>query len=377
MKNILIIISLLIVVVLIGWWFLSQTNQPDSIGSGSAAEVTAQTTLQVSPQTATETVVIQNATLSEPGFLVLREEIDGRAAQVVEISPYLAAGTYTDLTIPVGEFYTGEAQLMVVVYSDAENDTVLNDLDQPFVDSTGVTVASYVATGLAVPASIFTSAPAVQPMNKGGMNMNMQTVRYTDTGFEPAVLEVEVGTMVNFVNDSAMQMWVASNPHPAHTILPTFDQFKANDSFTYTFTEVGEWQYHDHLNPTAGGTIIVTAPKVSASTPTPNAAGYIKTNSADFELLVNDPAVTTVNVHIPYNGEIAGTEASVPYNDTQALLAALPADKTAPVALYCRSGSMSAVAAAAVAEAGYTTIYDLTGGMNAYSDSGREVIVNN
>jgi len=372
MKNILLVAGLLIVIILIGWWFLPQTNQTDS-----TVAVTSQTTIEVSPQTVTETVVIQKAVLSEPGFLVLREVIDGQVAQIVEISSYLAAGTYTDLAIPVGEFYTGEAQLMVVVYSDAEDDKILNDLDQPFVDSTGVTVASYVATGLAVPASIFSSAPAVQPMNMGGMNMDMQTVRYTDAGFEPAVLEVEVGTMVSFVNDSAAQMWVASDPHPAHTILPTFDQFKANDSYTYTFTEVGEWQYHDHLNPTAGGTIIVTAPKVSATAPTANAAGYIETNSADFELLVNDPAVTTVNVHIPYNGEIAGTEASVPYNETEALLAALPADKTAPIALYCRSGSMSAVAAAAVAEAGYTTIYDLTGGMNAYSDSGREVIVTN
>ena len=49
-------------------------------------------------------------------------------------------------------------------------------------------------------------------------------MRYTDGGFVPANLEVPVGTVVEFKNESSGEMWVESDLHPAHNILPTFDQ---------------------------------------------------------------------------------------------------------------------------------------------------------
>jgi len=63
--------------------------------------------------------------------------------------------------------------------------------------------------------------------------------------------------MVHFVNESDTQMWVASDSHPAHDVLQTFDQFKPGDMFMYVFEEPGTWEYHDHLNPSAIGEIIV------------------------------------------------------------------------------------------------------------------------
>ena len=67
--------------------------------------------------------------------------------------------------------------------------------------------------------------------------------------------------MVHFVNESSIDMWVASDDHPAHTDLPTFDQFKGSppgEQYVYIFDQAGEWKYHDHLTPTAVGTITVT-----------------------------------------------------------------------------------------------------------------------
>lgn len=55
-------------------------------------------------------------------------------------------------------------------------------------------------------------------------------------------------------------MWVASDPHPQHSDLPEFDSLKAipqGESYLYTFTQKGTWGYHDHLNPSALGTIVV------------------------------------------------------------------------------------------------------------------------
>ncbi len=105
-----------------------------------------------------------------------------------------------------------------------------------------------------------------------------------------------------------------------------------------------------------------------------NKAGYYETDVDTFANFADNPEVTMVNVHIPFGGEIPGTDVSVPYNETERLLASLPKDKTALVALYCRSGGMSSIASKDLVAMGYTNVYDLTGGMNAYKKSGRELL---
>ena len=92
------------------------------------------------------------------------------------------------------------------------------------------------------------------------------------------------------------------------------------------------------------------------------------------EIITDAPdQYTIVNVHIPYEGEVAETNMHIPYNDTEALTSALP-DKNAPIILYCRSGRMSEEASLALAELGYTRVWDVPGGMNAWRESGRELL---
>ncbi|HML22449.1 MAG TPA: rhodanese-like domain-containing protein [Aggregatilinea sp.] len=80
-----------------------------------------------------------------------------------------------------------------------------------------------------------------------------------------------------------------------------------------------------------------------------------------------------INVHIPYAGEVANTDTNIPYNDLEALTAAIPSKDT-PVILYCRSGNMSEQASRALIEQGYTQVWDVPGGLVAWQDSGRELI---
>ncbi len=136
-----------------------------------------------------------------------------------------------------------------MIYHD-DGDKSFYGLDQPANNATAV----FIKTGEVVPSSVFEE----QVVAQGGTGM--ETVRYTDSGFQPKKLTVPVGTMVEFVNQSNLEMWVASNVHPEHEILPTFDQFKGvakGQSYMYTFDKKGTWPYHDHISPTIQGVIIV------------------------------------------------------------------------------------------------------------------------
>jgi rhodanese-related sulfurtransferase len=76
------------------------------------------------------------------------------------------------------------------------------------------------------------------------------------------------------------------------------------------------------------------------------------------------------NTHIPYEGEIEQTDAFIPYDEITQRSSELPPDKNAKIVLYCRSGRMSAIAAEALAKAGYTNIWNLDGGMIAWEEAG-------
>lgn len=77
-----------------------------------------------------------------------------------------------------------------------------------------------------------------------------------------------------------------------------------------------------------------------------------------------------VNVHIPYEGEIEPTDAEIPYDQTAQQLSQYPADKSAKIVLYCRSGRMSSIAAKELIKAGYTNVWNLDGGMAAWQVQG-------
>lgn len=85
-------------------------------------------------------------------------------------------------------------------------------------------------------------------------------VTYTSGGFTPKEITVSVGQIVRFVNESSGNMWVASVVHPTHTVLPEFDEKEsigAGENYEFTFTKIGEWKYHNHVNPSRGGVVIV------------------------------------------------------------------------------------------------------------------------
>jgi plastocyanin len=82
----------------------------------------------------------------------------------------------------------------------------------------------------------------------------------TSSGFSPAEVTVKPGTTVVFKNTDTQAHWPASNPHPVHTDLPGFDAKKGiapGGSYSFVFSKVGVWGFHDHMHPSNGGHVTV------------------------------------------------------------------------------------------------------------------------
>lgn len=85
------------------------------------------------------------------------------------------------------------------------------------------------------------------------------TITYSNSGFSPNTVTVKTGGKVTIKNDSSKSVQFDSDPHPAHTDNEELNAevIKAGQSETFTVTKAGTFGYHNHLNASETGTIIV------------------------------------------------------------------------------------------------------------------------
>lgn len=100
---------------------------------------------------------------------------------------------------------------------------------------------------------------------------------------------------------------------------------------------------------------------------------FTSVSSEELEAMLEDEDFVFIDVHTPEQRHIPGTDYFISYNNTDAMTSVIE-DKDAKVVLYCRSGSMSKIAAQELVDMGYTNVYELTGGLHDWNSKGRETL---
>ena len=100
-------------------------------------------------------------------------------------------------------------------------------------------------------------------------------IRFMDGKYTPETVSITAGQTVTWVNeDKNKEFWPATDLHPTHKQYPGSDIKKCNtqkatsifdackpmqykETYSFKFTNKGQWQYHDHIHPRAKGTVVV------------------------------------------------------------------------------------------------------------------------
>lgn len=86
------------------------------------------------------------------------------------------------------------------------------------------------------------------------------TITFTDDGFMPSTLTVKKGTVVTVKNSSSNRVQFSSDDHPTHRLDPeiNLEVLEPGESASFTAKTVGTHGFHDHIDDSKVGTLIVT-----------------------------------------------------------------------------------------------------------------------
>ncbi|MDA3807462.1 MAG: rhodanese-like domain-containing protein [Thiomicrorhabdus sp.] len=103
-------------------------------------------------------------------------------------------------------------------------------------------------------------------------------------------------------------------------------------------------------------------------------SGYKSVNTDEATRLFNDDAfLLDVRTATEFKEGSIGEATNVPVTDLSANMNKLPKDKEKPLLIYCLTGARSGRAAGTLTKAGYTQVFNLAGGINAWKSAGLPV----
>jgi phage shock protein E len=101
---------------------------------------------------------------------------------------------------------------------------------------------------------------------------------------------------------------------------------------------------------------------------------YLDVTVAELQAMLQGKDFPLINVHVPFEGDLPGTDDSIPFDEITVHLDRLPSERDATIFLYCRTGRMSAIAAEELVALGYTGVVHLAEGFVAWREAGLPMI---
>lgn len=103
------------------------------------------------------------------------------------------------------------------------------------------------------------TSPATSTNQQNTVTLTQDGFSPTQDGFSPATLTIKTGTTVTWINKSGTVATVNSVPHPIHTTYSPLNlgSFPDGGTLSLSFDKPGTYGYHNHLNASQKGTIVV------------------------------------------------------------------------------------------------------------------------
>ena len=100
---------------------------------------------------------------------------------------------------------------------------------------------------------------SMTPETQPSLGIIQNTIMLTQDGFSPSTITIQKGDSISWVNKSGKDATVNSDPHPTHTLYPPLNvgRFANGETLTLTFDATGTYGYHNHLDASQKGTILV------------------------------------------------------------------------------------------------------------------------
>ena len=192
-------------------------------------------------------ITVASVELPAPGFIAVHGDGGGSPGAVVGNSALLPAGTSTDVMVMLDTPLDGDTTLYPMVHIDTDGNGLYEFGTVDGVDGPGLTVDGGVAV---VSAEVtVTGTESAAPTEAPGAGENEIIIAgFAFTGD----FEVAVGTTVTVTNtDTAPHTWTAADG--------SFDSsgLAQGDSFEFTFTEAGTFDFFCNIHPSMTGTITV------------------------------------------------------------------------------------------------------------------------
>ena len=129
-----------------------------------------------------------------------------------------------------------------------------------------------------------------------------------------------------------------------------------------------------HINRLLLVLIFAVAVSLLIETADGRSQSYQNISFAEFSKWLGEKDFLLINVHVPYQGEIPGTDRLLPYYLVEAQKDQLPAARDTKIVIYCLTGPMGHTAARSLVRLGYTRVYHYAGGMLDWVRNGRQLI---